>query len=66
MGMAAIVVMRPGFPEQIFILPPHGSFTWNLDSIGPVISGKRCLKMLTDDWLMDGRTTDALLDYKLT
>ena len=36
MGMAAILVTRPGPIEQIFILTTHKCAAWNLASIGLV------------------------------
>ena len=41
MGMAAILVMRPGPFEQTFFPPSHGGSIWNLASIGPVASEEK-------------------------
>ena len=40
MGMAAILVMLPGPFEQTVVPLSEGGSTWNLASIGPVISEK--------------------------
>ena len=40
MGMEASLVMWPGPFEQTFIPPSQGGSTWNLASIGPVVSEK--------------------------
>ena len=47
MAISAILVIRPGPVEQIFIAPSHGCFIWNLTLIGPVVSEEQMLKMLT-------------------
>ena len=47
MAISAILVIRPGSVEQIFIAPSHGCFIWNLTLIGPVVSEEKMLKMLT-------------------
>ena len=41
MGMAAIFVMWPGPFEQTFVPPSQGGSTWNLTSIGPVVSEEK-------------------------
>ena len=41
MGMAAILVMWPGPFEQTFVPPSPGASTWNLASIGPVVSEEK-------------------------
>ena len=41
MGVAAILVMWPRYPEQTFVSPTHGGSTWNLASIGPVVLEKK-------------------------
>ena len=38
MGVAAILVMGPGPFEETFVPPSEGVSTWNLSSIGPVVS----------------------------
>ena len=38
MDMAAILVTGPRPFEQTFVPPSHGASTWNLASIGPVVS----------------------------
>ena len=40
MGMAAILVILPRPFEHTFIHPSSGGSTWNLASIGPVVSEK--------------------------
>ena len=47
MAISAILVIRPGPVEQIFIVPSHRCFIWNLTLIGPVVSEEKMLKMLT-------------------
>ena len=70
MGMAAILVMWPGPFEQTFVPPSQGDSTWNLASIGPVVSEEKMFKECgrwTDDGRTDRRrTTEAYLSYKLT
>ena len=60
MGMAAILVMRPGPSEQLFVPLIPGGYIWNLVTIGPVVSEKSFE-------IVDGLTTDdgACLYYKL-
>ena len=41
MGMATTLDMWPGPFEQIFILPSNGGSTWNLASIGLVVSKEK-------------------------
>ena len=41
MGMAAILVMWQGPFEQTFVDPSQGGSTWNLASIGPVVSEEK-------------------------
>ena len=41
MGMAAILGMWPGPFDHTFVLPSQGGFTWNLASIGPVVSEEK-------------------------
>ena len=73
MGMAAILVMWPGFFEQTFFPPSHRSSIWNLILIGPVVSeekmfkecGRRKKTYTTDDDDVR-RTMKAYLSYKLT
>ena len=55
MGMAAILVMWPGPFEQLFVPPPQGGSTWNLASIGPVISERKMfenvdVRRTIDNW----------------
>ena len=38
MGMAAILVMRPGQFIQTFVTPTHGGFTYYLALIGQAVS----------------------------
>ena len=65
MGLVATLVMWPRSPEQTFIPPTHGGFTWNLALIGQVVLEK---KIFENGGWMDGRQTDhgAWLYYKLT
>ena len=49
MGMAAILVMWLVPFEQTLFPPSQGSSTWNLASIGPVISEEKVFEMLTYD-----------------
>ena len=65
MGMAAILVMRQGPFEQIFVPLSHADSIWNLVTIGPVVSEEKMFKECgrqTDD----GRTTESHLSCKLT
>ena len=52
MGMAAILVMRPGPFEQIFVPPFHGGSIWNLSLIGQVVSEEKMFKEC--GWQTDG------------
>ena len=47
MAISAILVIRPGPVEQIFVAPSHRCFIWNLTLIGPVVCEEKMLKMLT-------------------
>ena len=60
MGMAAILVIWPKPFEQTFVPPSQGGSTWNLASIGPVVSEKKF------ETHTHTRTTEAYLSYKLT
>ena len=69
MGMAAILVMRPGPFEQTFVPPSHGDTIWNLASISPLVSEENMFQEYEQQ--MNGRTgrrwpTEAYLCYKLT
>ena len=63
MGMAAILVMWPGPRKQTFVPPPHGCSTWNLTSIGPVVSEEKMSenvdRRLTTDNRRQMMTTEA-------
>ena len=60
MGIAAILVMWPGPFEQTFVPPSQGGSTWNLASIGPVVSEKMFENVDTH------MLTEAYLSYKFT
>ena len=64
MDMAAILVMWPRCGEQTFVPSTHWGSTWNLASIGSVLSEKfeEC------GWQTNSEQTDdrACLYYKLT
>ena len=64
MGIAAILVMWPGPFKQTFVPSSRGGSTWNLASIGPVVSEKKMFENF--DTLIHIRTTEAYLSYKLT
>ena len=66
MAISAILVIRPGPVEQIFIAPSHRCFIWNLTLIGPVVSEEKMLTMLTTYIHTYIQTTEAYLSYKLT
>ena len=51
MGMAAILVMWPEPFEQLFVPPTPGGYTWNLVTIGPVVSEEKSFE------IVDGRRT---------
>ena len=53
MGMAAILDMCLSSPEQNFVSPPYGGLTYNLASIGAVVSGEEMFENV------DRLTTDA-------
>ena len=61
MGMAAILVMWLVPFEQTLFPPSQGSSTWNLASIGPVISEEKMFENVDVR-----RTAEACLYYKLT
>ena len=61
MGMAAILVMWPGLFEQIFVPPSQGGSTWNLSSIGSVVSEEKMFENVDNT-----HTYEAYLYYKLT
>ena len=46
MAISAILVIRPGLVEQIFVAPSNRCFIWNLPLIGPVVCEEKMLKML--------------------
>ena len=48
MGMAAILVIRPGPFEQTFVPPSLEVSIKNLSSIGPVVLEEKMFEMLTD------------------
>ena len=58
MGMAAILVMWPGPFEQTSVPPFQGGSTWNLASIGPVVSEEKMFENV-DNTHTDERTTEA-------
>ena len=64
MGMAAILVVWPGPFEQTFVPPSQGGSTWNLASIGQVVSEEMFENV--DNTHTYIRTTEAYLSYKLT
>ena len=66
MAISAILVIRPGPVEQIFIVPSHRCFIWNFTLIGPVVFEEKMLKMLTTYIHTYIQTTEAYLSYKLT
>ena len=45
MGMAAILVMRPGPFEQHFVLPAPEGYIRNLVTIGPVVSEEKSFEI---------------------
>ena len=49
MGMTAILVMRPGPLEQTFVPPSHGEYTWNLASIGLVVTEEKKFKNIESE-----------------
>ena len=71
MGKVAILVRWPGPFEQTFI-PPHppvpGGFTWNLASIGPVVSEEKLFENVdnTHTYIHTNGRQQAYLYYKLT
>ena len=65
MGMAAILVMWPGPFEQPFIPPSKWSSTWNLTSIGSVVSEEMFENVHTHTYTHTPMT-EAYLSYKLT
>ena len=62
MGMAAILVMWPEPFEQTFVPPSQGGPTWNLASIGPVVSEEKMFENVDNNNIH----TEAYLYYKLT
>ena len=64
MGMVAILVMWPGPFEQTFVPPSQGGSTWNLASIGQVVSKEKMFENV-DARTYTG-TTEAYPYYKLT
>ena len=52
MGMATILVMRSRPFEQFFFPTGPGDCTWNLVTIGPVVSEEKLFE------IVDGRTTE--------
>ena len=61
MGMAAFLVRWLGLFEQTFVLPSQGGSTWNLASMGPVVSEEKMFENVDVR-----RTAEACLYYKLT
>ena len=59
MGVATILVIWPGPFEQTFVPASSGVFIWNLNWIGQVVSEEMFE-------IVDGRTTEWLVYYKLT
>ena len=66
MGMAATLVKWPGPFEQTFIPPSQGGSTWNLASIGPVVSEEKMFENVDNNIDTYRRTTEAYLYCKLT
>ena len=68
MGMAAILVMWSGTFEQTSVPPSQGGSTWNLASIGPVVSEEKMFEIVDTHIYTHtyARTTEAYLYYKLT
>ena len=67
MGMAAILVMWLRSFEQTFVPPSQGGSTWNLTSIGPVVSEEKMFENENiDNTHTYEQTTEAYLSYKLT
>ena len=59
MGVAAILVMRPGPFEQIFNLLLPGCYIWNLIEIGPAVSEEKSFEKV-DDTNADDRSLSIL------
>ena len=66
MGMAAILVMWHVPFEETFVSLSQGGSTWNLASIGPVVSEEKMFEKVDTHTYTHTRTTDAYLYYKLT
>ena len=68
MGVAAILVKWPGPFEQIFVPPSQWGSTWNLASIGPVVSEEKIFEKCWQHTYIPTyrQTTEAYLYYKLT
>ena len=49
MGMAAILVMRPGPFEHLFVPSTPGGYIWNMVTVGLVVSEKKSFE------IVDGR-----------
>ena len=49
MGMAAILVMWPGWFEQTFVPPSQGGSTWHLIKIGLVVIEKMKFKNIESE-----------------
>ena len=65
MAMAAILIMWPGPFEQTFVPPSQGGSTWNVVSIGSVVSEEKMFENVQNTHAYI-RTTEAYLSYKLT
>ena len=48
MGMTAIFIMWPGPFDQTFVPASYGDSTWNLASIGPMVSEEKMFKECDD------------------
>ena len=62
MGMAATLVMWPGPFEQTFDPPVQEGATWNLASIGQVVSEEKMFENIDTHTYI--RTTEAYRSYK--
>ena len=65
MGMAAILVTTLPF-EQTFVSPSQGGSTWNLASIGPVVSEEKMFENVYNTHTYIRTDDRAYLYYKLT